>query len=549
MVWSTRDGPFSKKKPIFKVHLGTIMLVFLPVIILSIAATAGILLVITKREGGFLWAISFISLLAIWISVLVIPISSYQPLQISSWFSIPQISSVVKFSGDLISISYVFCICSILFCFLIISIIHLQKQNWNKLIILNLIAGCLGFLSLISQDSLSLVLIWTLLDLYGLGLDLWFSEDNLEKQKAVVSLAIKIVGSLIVIGGGIKGVTLGIDLDLSTIPTRIGLIFLVGIICRFVGIIYNFPKMGEEFIFRSKFIFKVISLATVFSLLGRIPKLEIPAVNRFWILFVLIIMGVWSVLRILFSKNFAVALPSFFSGLTGIQFYCAIQGKPEATLVWGCLALLIGILLGMFQRISRSFSIIPSLGLLLAVGIPFTLGGIGLVGIIEPFSVFSVFILLILLGILADLARIVWQMPKEPIHLEKILSFVYGIGIVSLPLSGFILGIQISRESYPNPNFLYSTIMLVAWIVIGGMSYWLNTPVRYQRLIKKFHNLVQNVKKIRDWDIPRKISHPLFNLLENVIRFISRIMEGEGGFLWTLVLLALMISVVSLGGG
>ena len=525
------------------------MLVFLPAIILLAAACSGIFLVLTKRGGGFIWAIGFISSLAIWIFSLVVPVSSFPTASIANWLPFSQVVSGFTFKVDLSSVSYIFCISTITLSFVITSTVHLQSSDWRPGILLILLNSGLGMLSLVTLDPFGLLITWTLLDFCSLGSDLWFAPDNREKQKAVTSFVIKLLGSFTIMVGVIAGGGKGVNFDLATIPPNVVLIFLLAVVLRFWGIVQNFPQQGNRYFLSIKVLVKLISLSSVIVLLNRFPALTLSGPGTTWILISLILVGLWSTARVLLASDMAVALPFLLSGFGSLQIFSVLQNHADVAMLWGCLALMITGSLVTFLKFRRFHAIFPSVGLLLAIGIPFTLGGMGLVGLIHPFSGYSVFMLIILLGLLVGTARIVWQMEGSQIQVDRPVSIVYLVGSLVLPFSTIILGVKVFNGFLPNPNIIVSGVLLIIGVLLSGIYYRVRSTMHPQGTADNVIHFVRQVQKIGKWDPLAKFLQVLIQFMNLIVKLMTNILEGDGGFLWTLVLLAVMISIVSSGGG
>lgn len=525
------------------------MLVFLPALILLAAAISGTILVISKRGGGFIWAIGFISALAIWIFSLVVPVSSYPSVSGTNWLPFSQVFSGFTFKVDLTSIALIFCISTIALSFIITSTVQLQSADWRRSSILVLLNSGLGILTLVSLDPFSLLLTWTLLDFSILASDLWFAADNLEKQKAVTSFVIKLMGSIAIMGGVVASGGKGFNFDLTAIPSEVALIFLLAVILRFLGIVQNFPQKANGLIFSTQILIKLISLSSAIALLSRIHTLTLTSVGTTWILISVVLVGLWFAVRVMLASDLLTALPFFLSGFGSLQIFCVIENHTAIALLWSCLTLIIGSLLGTFLKFRWFHSIFPSLGLLLAIGIPFTLGGMGLTGLINPFSVFSILTMIILLSLLVGTARIVWQMERIHIQVDQPVSIIYMVGLLVLSISGLILGVRVLGLYNPNPNIVFSGILLVGGMLVGGIYYRVRATFHPQETANSFIRLVRQVQKIGKSNIPERLLHAGTQLMSLFVKLISNILEGDGGFLWTLVLLAVMISVISPGGG
>jgi hypothetical protein len=290
-------------------------------------------------------------------------------------------------------------------------------------------------------------------------------------------------------------------------------------------------------------------LASSIALLSRLPAFSLSSVSMTWISISIILVGLWSAARVMLASDLSSALPFFLSGFGSLQIYCVIEHQAGSALLWGCLALFIGSSLGTFLKYRRFLSILPSLVLVLAIGIPFTLGGMGLTGLIKPFSGFSAFIVVILLGLLVGVGRLIWQMQIIKLQVDQPITIVYMVGLLVLPISTTILGAKMSGIFIPNPNLVLSGILMLVGVLAGGVYYRVLATYHPQETENSFIRLVRQVQAIGKWNLPGRFMQALIRLLDIIVRLITNILEGDGGFLWTLVLLAVMISVISPGGG
>lgn len=524
------------------------MLVFLPALIFLTAAISGTILVITRRGGGFIWAIGFITALTIWILSLVVPVSSYPVVSGTNWLPFSQVFAGFTFKIDLYSIALIFCISSIALSYVITSTVHLQSADWRRSILLVFLNCSFAILTLVSFDPFSLLLTWTMLDFCVLASNLWLAADSPERQRAITSFVMKLMGSFAIMIGVVASGGKGFNFDLGAIPSEVSLFFLLAFILRSWGIIEVFPRRAVGSSLPTTVLINLISLSSAIALLSRIPPMILPRVGTIWILISVILVGLWSAVRVLFATDLFSALPFFISGFGSLQIFCVIENHPAIAFLWGCLAVILGSLLGIFQRFNWFHSIPPSLGLVLAIGIPYTLGGMALSGLIDPFSFHSVFMLLILLGLMIGIARIVWQTDRIQIEIDQSISFVYTVGLLVLFLSALILGMKFQGFYDSNPNIVISGILLVGGILLGGIYYRVRETFHPKEKPNRIIRMAGQLQKIGKSKVPNKLLSAVTQVMDLLVKLISNILEGEGGLLWTLVLLAVMISVISSRG-
>ena len=195
-------------------------------------------------------------------------------------------------------------------------------------------------------------------------------------------------------------------------------------------------------------------------------------------------------------------------------------------------------------------------GLISLVGLPFTPLASGWAGLTaNGFSFWTVlFMLAHAVMILGYLNRAL-QPGGAPGSLESWARLVYPLGLILIIQSNLMLGLvgwpgslTLGQWWLPLVSALLVTAAMLASRRLGIRTPSFQLPASSQ------------VSKVLEWLLPRL--EPIFrmdwiyqilwrvnNLIGKILRAFSRILESEGGILWTVLLLVLLIALLTGGGG
>jgi hypothetical protein len=236
-------------------------------------------------------------------------------------------------------------------------------------------------------------------------------------------------------------------------------------------------------------------------------------------------------------------------GMAALSLAAAIRGQPLSSLVWGVMLVFTGGLLFLYSARNRYLSLIPILSVLSAAALPFTPTWLGGQFYGPPFSLWHLIFLtshaLLLGGIVRHSLR-----PGESLsQVERWVWVIYPAGLllmlVSHYLSGWLGGTLLGNGSWA----IKLTTIIPGLIVLGLVTLVLflvsrgfHLPMRLQAAFRSMFSLTW-FYALLGW---------LFHLVERGIAFITTVMEGEGGILWALLLLTLLMAFLSqlgLAGG
>jgi hypothetical protein len=241
------------------------------------------------------------------------------------------------------------------------------------------------------------------------------------------------------------------------------------------------------------------------------------------------------------------------TGISLIAFTCVIHNQAGASVPWVVTALLAGSALFLFTDRTRLYLILALAGLLAMTGLPYTpvsSGWSGLLG--SPVDWRSIPFILANVIFLAGSLRLAVKTPEPERRIEGLARFAYPAGLIILVVMPWVI-ILFSVNETPLQDwwagFTSFALLLVIIIVFrdqlfeGDAFKWPET--RFWRSFVKLSESVLSAIQ-QGWLITGFTRFAMgIGRLTNAI---SYVMEGDGGILWMLLLLALFASLLSVGG-
>jgi hypothetical protein len=132
-----------------------------------------------------------------------------------------------------------------------------------------------------------------------------------------------------------------------------------------------------------------------------------------------------------------------------------------------------------------------------------------------------------------------WQSSRDDLTAHPLLGI---IGAAAILLSQAVISLRLdlidsSRDILTKPVMIWISFLGFIPILILGNQFPLNRSSRVLDVVSRLRGGVE------------KLLTASIHFLDRLVDFISRIFEGQGGLIWTLLIGLLLISLLSLGGG
>ncbi len=524
------------------------MLLLLPVFLLLLTAISIQVLARTRFNVGQTWVFAIIASTAIWILVSILRIIDPPALIIR--YLDPSILDGILLSFNFTTVTWVFgfLLLTLLGAILLADSSRLSGNNnpiaWSGAMVIT----AAGILVCMSGSFAAFILSSTFLDITLLIVGLIVNRQSGQIQEVVIEFSGRVAGSIILM------TTLGnSNLDLvNSQPDVISELlpfFIISLILR-MGVIHsNKVSSISQPVRRNLQIFiQMIVPVTVFAFISRLsfPLLQ----GLFFRLTIFVLFGIVLIkaIKLLSQKIFDPKIWIEILAILGIGSILLEQTK--AILPIGIVMISIGGAISITEARSKWTSVILMVLMLGMIGLPYTpSNGIwleatsmesGFAGLFHNLIIF-----LALLGVSNNFLKKISMNSSN----EKWVDFSNGMSPIILMVSPWIY--------LPWTNYLSGTIigMIGAGIVIGiSLSrlllrkWWVKITQNVTNVAEKlktdfqfFESLGNNFLKLT-W--LTNIFKALNYMVEWLVTSTIRMLEGEGGLLWALVLLILLTSII-----
>jgi hypothetical protein len=411
----------------------------------------------------------------------------------------------------------------------------------------------LGLLAVTAGNLLTTLLAWTSLDVIELVILLGQTQQSRIRERIIWVFSAKMTGLCLALIACIMLWSHGSLLVFESITPVVStlLVIAAGVRLGVLPLHLSFTR-GLPTNRNLGTVLELIPATANYILLVRVSSIGVSAVIAPYLLGFAIIAGLYAAINWLRVRGALEGRPYWLVGTASLVVAAAILRQPVACLAWGIASLLSGGLIYSMYLRHKNFLPIIFFGLLNFSALPFSPTWQGILvyqyssslGLgLTSFAAFSLCFLLIQAILFAGYIRhalfgIFSTTEISLILTERWVWFLYPIGLIFIVITHFLIGWFL----YPN----LSGAAITGWI-IGPVSLLISVFAVY--FIWRFPNVIhptldQNLRSA--WD--RLLSFEWFyrfiwrsfRTFLKVFSLVSRILEGDGGFLWALVLFGLI---------
>lgn len=409
--------------------------------------------------------------------------------------------------------------------------------------------GALSFGALTADNAAAFVFSWVVLD----GVELVVFRQKPENPRAylqyAMNLGFRALGSLVIIIGLLMQAAEGETMLLSNAPATVSLLYLVGAGLRLgvfpITMIYENQPSERTGI--SNLMRMLVSMSALL-LLTRLPAASTPPHWRGVLITLALVIILYGGVMMLQKKN--AQRPFWILALSGFAFLSTLKGNAALTPCWA--AVMAGV--GSLNFLNTSRGRIPCaavlMGAVLLAGAPGSLILLGWTGLSATgFDISTLIAAGGMVLVLTGLAENAIDCPEDEFAMQEgWIRLVYMLGFFNLLLSLIIEAIWSGAFALLSGWWIGVAVLILAaaLIFIRKRKIAVRLP-----LPKPLKLILEDLGKILSgffgFTWLYRILFFLYSLLQRLVNSIVLLFEGEGGVLWSLLLLALLASV--LGGG
>lgn len=416
-----------------------------------------------------------------------------------------------------------------------------------------------GLVSILAGNLLTLLIGWSALDIAEVFIQLTQLNQSQARERVIVAYSIRAAGIALLLVGEIVIWSEGGLLTLSAISPRASLFLLLAAGLRLGVIPLHLPYM-QELPLRQGLgtTLRLVPAAVSLILLVRIATAGVdnsllPYLLAFTALAALFGGIAWAI-----ARDELTGRPYWILGSASLAVAGALRARPETCLAWGAACLFGGGLVFTASLRRRSLLPVIVLGALSLSALPFTPTWYSTFlyqtsaaenSFVHPVlsTLFSAIFLLgqvfLLTGFLRYSLRLIITPTEDRLEVvERWIGLIYPVGLILLPLAHFLLSIWYRPE--------IAQVPLMGWAggpVISGMSLLL--LFLGQHLLRPQISAVSSRAtslwmQVFSLNWVYRLIWSIYRLVTRLLDLGTKILEGEGGILWALVLLALIFALL-----
>jgi len=406
--------------------------------------------------------------------------------------------------------------------------------------------GGVGLIAVVAGNPLTLLMTWAVIDITESVVLLLRVSGSKARERVVVAFSIRVAGMYMLIAAMLRFSAMGSELTFENISQSVsGYLLLAGGLR--LGVLPPHQPVLQEPLMRRGLgtLLRFVPVAPSVVLLVRAAHVETIGVwaNIFMVLSAF--SAISSALIWLQAKTELQGRPYWILGLGAFALAAAVKGYPVASAAWGLAMLYSGACLFLYSVRLRWLMVLPILGVIGFSALPFTPTWEGSAFFFSlPWVyriIFFITLSLLLIGYLRHSLRVV---PLEP-GFERWMWVIYPLGLLVLPLFHFGLvyikwGMGFREISFQTPGWWSGLIPLGLTVIILVLDY---------RGIKFNLPFLTQIGEVFSLNWAYRFLWWLYRALGRILSTSSKILEGDGGILWALLILIMLMLTVNLWGG
>jgi hypothetical protein len=526
------------------------MLTLLPVFFLILTALAVFFLRRLVRGTGFAWLAGVIFSLVTWGGVLWVHWQVLPEVNLTPWrpFDL-QSADRITFAWDDVSWTLGFALVSLLVCLLLTAPARLQHRSSPVTWSANLTITAIGLLAVLAASPMAAVLAWILLDIIELVLLLRLIGGEKISLQAVAAFCAKAGGTLVMLWAMVQAHAAGGALTYADVRASTGVFILIAAGFRLGVLPLYVPYSGDLPMQRGmSTTLRMTAQASSLAVLARLPG---GLLSGFWMQALLIIAALaafYGAAMWVTARNETDGRQYWSLSLAGFSVAAALHGDRLAVLTWGVVLIVSGGIISLYSARSRGLIFLPVLGLVGLVGLPFTPAAAGIAGLAAPpLHIVDVLFILSLALLSAGYLRLSLMPGDTLAELERWVLGVYPPGLILLAVSGWLIVILESPGGL-SPGVWWAS--LVSLFLAAGL-FWLllaKAPAEEETQAGAIRFFKSAVSPVLNLSWLYRILWVFLVGLQRILALITRMLEGEGGVLWAMLLVVLLLTVLTGGG-
>ncbi len=403
-----------------------------------------------------------------------------------------------------------------------------------------------GILVVAAANPLTLLLGWALIDLSETIILMRAVTNSQQRERVVITFFVRVFGLLLVVAAILRMIAADHVLGFDPIPLSGAGYLLVAAGLR-LGVFPPHPPFFQESPSRRGLatLVRLVPVAASLALLNRVASTGVASVWKLPLMITIVWAMVYGVFSWATAPNELDGRPFWILGLSAFSVAAAVQAQPIASQAWGVAMIFTGGVLFLYSARSPKIIALPMVGLLGISALPFTPAWRGAAIFSGVHPLISGFFILGLAFLLGGYIRHMVRVDPSSEELERWSWLVYPIGLAILPISHWYAAWTGGNLALPDGGTdmarwagggLAAILAGLVWISrrrLEGLGSRALDPVNKAFSLTWFYRALW-------W---------LYRTTSRLILYLARILEGEGGVLWSILIIILLVLIITQSGG
>ena len=517
------------------------MLILLPVILMLLTALVLLVLRFARPKFKFPWILASGGATLALVSVFLWQIHFPQSISLPSWQLVTAFLYIPAWLADGISWPYALALAALAAAVIWTSVVRAENDPvaWAGTLAL----AAFGILAVAAENPLTLLLAWSAIDLFELVTMLRSATGESQSRGVIIAFAARLAGTALVLWANLVSVSAGTPLDFRSIPPGTGIFLLIAAGLRLGVLPLHLPYRKDNLVRRGfGTALRLVSAASSLALLARIPSSALRSALNPYLLILAAIAALYAGWMWLSSSDEILGRPFWVLGFASLAVAESLRGNPAGSTGWGVALILCGGILFLFSARRRNILWLPFLGLFAFSTLPFSLTG-------SAWQAGNTTSWLFILPFLPAQALLMAGFFRHTLHpgetslesQQEWVKIIYPSGLLILLAIALLLGFW----GWPGAR-----IVGLWWLSIVVILLAAGFTILANRILIRMPQVNPSSQWTQIFRLERFyfLLNGLFNFLRLVADIITGSLEGDGGLLWSFLLLVLIISIVSTSG-
>ncbi len=526
------------------------MLTIIPILLLLLTASIMAAIHLVRPTFAYFWLIAVLGSFLTWLVEVFSFLRLPQSITLVTWNPESLYPSSPGLILDTISWPFALALTSLMLAVILTAVARMQPMDWRAWAS-SLALTAFGLLAVQAKNPLTVLMAWAALDLLELIILLFQISESSARERIVISFTARVTGIILLSGAVILASSAGKNLAFDSIPPQASILLLLASALRLGVLPLHIPFLKELPLRRGLgTTLRLIPAAASLALLARAANVGVSSTLSPWLLLLAALAGLYGAWNWVASDDELGGRPFWIIATASLAVAAAVRGQPDASLAWGMACLLSGGLIFLNSVHTRDMLPFSILGLIAFSALPYTLSWNGtqiyhdspVIHLPAAFMVFLSGTALITHGLLiCGYTRHMLHPAKMPSGFERWVWVIYPFGLAVLLIISYLLGFLVRPEVQDVPWTGWGAG--AAALVLAG-AFWLlaSREIHLPRLV------TDSIRRFFSVAWLDSIIWVIYQTLQRVIDWITQILEGDGGILWAILLLALIFSLLARQG-